>query len=337
MSVRIAVIGAGSWGTALALLLARKGYETRLWAHNAERVADLERQRENGTYLPGFAFPDTLHATGDLPEALTGVDCVLSVTPSHTVREVMTRALPHLPPGAPIVSASKGIENSTLMVMSEVLEDVLPKALHPNLTYLSGPSFAKEVAQELPTAVTIAGHDAAFTRRAQELFTAPYFRAYTTEDVIGVELGGALKNVMAIGAGVADGLGYGYNTRAALITRGIAEMGRLAHKRGANPMTLAGLAGMGDLVLTCTGELSRNRSVGLRLGKGDTLATILGDMKMVAEGVKTSKSAYDLARREGVEMPIVAEVYKILYQDKEPRLAVSELMGRLPKHERAAH
>jgi len=335
MSVRIAVIGAGSWGTALALLLARKGYDTRLWAHNAARASELEEKRENTTYLAGFPFPDSLHATNDLRAALDGAECVVSVTPSHTVRDVMKQALPHLPPDAPIVSASKGIENSTLMVMSEVFEDVLPKSLHQNLTYLSGPSFAKEVAEELPTAVTVAGKDVPMCKRAQELFTAPYFRVYTTEDVIGVELGGALKNVMAIGAGVADGLGYGYNTRAALITRGIAEMARLVTKRGGQAMTLAGLAGMGDLVLTCTGELSRNRSVGLRLGRGDKLSTILGEMKMVAEGVKTSKSAYDLAKREGVEMPIVQEVYRILYEDKEPRLAVSELMGRLPKQEQA--
>jgi glycerol-3-phosphate dehydrogenase (NAD(P)+) len=334
---RVAVIGAGSWGTALALVLARKGCETRLWAHNASRVDGLAKDRENATYLPGFRLPDSLEPTADLTFALDGAEMVVVVTPSHTVRDVMGRAAGYLPREAPIVSASKGIEQGTLMMMSEVLEDVLPTHFHPCLTYLSGPSFAKEVAAEIPTAVTVAGHEARMSARVQELFTASYFRVYTTEDVTGVELGGAIKNVMAIAAGVADGLGYGHNTRAALMTRGIAEIGRLAMKKGANPLTLAGLSGMGDLVLTCTGELSRNRSVGVRLGRGDKLPEILADMKMVAEGVKTTKSAHDLAKREGVEMPIVEQVYRILYEDKEPRAAVSELMGRLPKHERATY
>ena len=336
MSIRVAVIGAGSWGTALALVLARKGYETRLWAHNPARVAELREKRENVTYLKGYPLPDTMVPTADLAFALDGAQLVVTVVPSHTMREVMTRAAPLLPRGVPIAAASKGIENGTLMIMSEVLEAVLPAELHGQLTYLSGPSFAKEVAAELPTAVTVAGHDSAMAKRVQELFSASYFRVYVTEDVVGVELGGALKNVMAIGAGVADGLGYGHNTRAALITRGIAEISRLAIKRGANPLTLAGLAGMGDLVLTCTGELSRNRSVGLRLGKGDKLPAILADMKMVAEGVKTTKSAYELAKREGVDMPLVREVYAILYEDKPPEEAVVALMGRLPKHELGA-
>jgi glycerol-3-phosphate dehydrogenase (NAD(P)+) len=332
---RVAVIGGGSWGTALALLVARKEMETRLWVHNPERAREMAARRENVTYLPGFPFPATLSVTADLAEALRGADLVLAVTPSHTVRAVMREALPHLPDDAPIVSASKGIENETVMTMSEVLEDVLPVERHPLLTYLSGPSFAKEVAAEKPTAVTVAGREARVTKRVQDLLTAPYFRVYTSDDVIGVELGGALKNVMAIAAGVADGLGYGHNTRAALITRGLHEMARLAMRRGANPLTLAGLAGMGDLVLTCTGELSRNRSVGLRLGKGEQLTAILSEMKMVAEGVKTAKSAHDLAQREGVEMPIAEQVYRILYENKDPQEAVFELMGRLPKHELA--
>jgi glycerol-3-phosphate dehydrogenase (NAD(P)+) len=333
MAERIGVVGAGSWGTALALLLSRKGFSTTLWAYDAKHAAEMAKRRENAVYLPGFPFPPSLSVTSDLAAAVGDATLVISVSPSHTVRSVMSRARPFLPRGIPIVSASKGIENDTLMTMSEVLEEILPIEHHPYLTYLSGPSFAKEVAQELPTAVTVAGRDPAVSRRVQEIFTTPHFRVYTSEDVIGVELGGALKNVMAIAAGVADGLGYGHNTRAALITRGLHEIARLAMRRGANPLTLAGLAGMGDLVLTCTGDLSRNRSVGLRLGRGEKLAAILGEMKQVAEGVKTAKSVHDLAQREGVEMPIAEQVYRILYEDKDPKQAVFELMGRLPRQE----
>ena len=329
-----AVIGAGSWGTALALLLARKGLRTRLWAHRSMDVDALVRGRENLVFLPGHPFPDTLIATGELRVALEDAHLVVIVSPSHTVRAVMEEARGFLPERTTCVCASKGIETGTLMTMSEVLDEVLPAERHRFLTYLSGPSFAKEVALETPTAVTVAGRDPDVVERVQEAFTTPYFRVYTTDDVMGVELGGALKNVMAIGAGVVDGLGYGHNTRAALITRGIAEMNRLALRRGANPLTLAGLAGMGDLVLTCTGELSRNRTVGVRLGRGEKLSEILGDMKMVAEGVRTAQSAHDLAQREGVEMPIAEAVYRILYEDKDPKVAVMELMGRPPKPER---
>jgi glycerol-3-phosphate dehydrogenase (NAD(P)+) len=333
MGIRIGVVGAGSWGTALALLLARKGYETVLWAYERECVDGIRQFGENRMFLPGFPFPATLTATNDLAEAVGGADLVVAVSPSHTVRQVMIRAREFLP-RVPIVCASKGIENDTLMTMSEVLEEVLPREYHPHLAYLSGPSFAREVAQEFPTAVTVASRCEETAQRAQEVFTAPYFRVYTSDDVVGVELGGSIKNVMAIGAGVADGLGYGHNTRAALITRGLHEMARLAMRRGAHELTMAGLAGAGDLVLTCTGDLSRNRGVGLRLGRGEKLKTILSEMKMVAEGVKTAKSVHDLARRERVEMPIAEQVYRILYEDKDPREAVFELMGRLPRAER---
>lgn len=331
---RAAVIGAGSWGTALALLLARKGLSTRLWAHHSMDVDDLVRRRENVTFLPGHEFPDTLTPTGDLAFALRDAELVVLVAPSHTVRAVLGDARGFLPADVPIVSASKGIENDTLLLMSEVLEEVLPAERHRWLSFLSGPSFAREVAVETPTAVTVAGRDAAVVAQVQDAFTTPYFRVYTSDDVVGVELGGALKNVMAIGAGLVDGLGYGHNTRAALITRGIAEMSRLALRRGAHPLTLGGLAGMGDLVLTCTGELSRNRTVGVRLGRGEKLGAILAEMKMVAEGIRTAKSAFDLAQREHVEMPIAEQVYRILYEDKDPKVAVTELMGRPPKAER---
>jgi len=332
MADKIAVIGGGSWGTAIGLLLARKGHDTTIWEFNRPWAEAMSADRENKQFLPGHPFPPTLRATNDLAVALAGVTWVVAVTPSHTMRSVMTRAAPLLPPGAPIVSAAKGIENETLMTMSEVLSEVLPEA-RMRLAFLSGPSFAKEVARGVPTAVTVASRDPVLARNVQTLFSTPTFRVYTSEDVVGVELGGALKNVIAIAAGIVDGLEFGDNTRAALITRGLHEMARLAMKRGANPLTLASLSGMGDLVLTCTGALSRNRSVGVALGRGRKLAEILAEMKMVAEGVKTAKSVYDLAVREGVEMPICEQVYRILYEDKDPREAVGELMGRPPRGE----
>jgi len=330
---RIGVIGGGSWGTALALLLSRQGHRTTLWEYNADFAARMRQQRENTVFLPGYPFPECLDATNDLREALAGTDLVLVVTPSHTLRRVMGSAAEHLPRGVPIVCATKGIENDTLMTMSEVLEDVLPAEYHHTLCYLSGPSFAKEVAAEAPTAVTVAARDHDTAVLVQEVFTAPYFRVYTSDDVMGVELGGSLKNVMAIAAGIVDGLGYGHNTRAALITRGLHEMARMALRRGANPLTMAGLAGMGDLVLTCTGSLSRNRTVGLQLGQGKKLEEVLAHLEQVAEGVRTARSVHDLARREGVEMPISEQVYQVLYEGKDAREAVFELMGRPPKRE----
>ncbi len=331
--MKTAVIGAGSWGTSLASLLAGKGYPVQLWVHDQAKAADIEATRENRYYLPGFKLPETLHATASLEGALAGAEMVLEVVPSHAVREVMSRAAPMLHPGVPIVTASKGIENDTLLTMTEVLEDTLPSLLHPYFCVLSGPSFAKEVAQGLPTAVSVASRWERIAVQVQAAFSTPTFRAYTTLDVMGVELGGALKNVIAIAAGIADGLGFGSNSRAALITRGLSEISRLAVKKGANPLTLAGLAGMGDLVLTCTGALSRNRSVGLELGKGRKLAEILAEMSMVAEGVKNARSTHDLAKKLGVDMPICETVYRVLYEDLAPRAAVVELMSREPKAE----
>ena len=253
---------------------------------------------------------------------------VVVVIPSHGLRAVMRDARRYVPEAALLCSASKGIENETLMMMSDVLLDELGHGAQPRLTYLSGPSFAKEVALRMPTTVVIAGTSEPETLAVQHAFATDKFRTYFSQDVTGVELGGALKNVMAIGAGIADGLGFGHNTRAGLITRGLAEIGRLAAHRGANPLTLAGLAGMGDLVATCTGELSRNRTVGFELGKGRTLADILATLGHVAEGVKTTKSAYDLSNKLGVDMPITAEVYRILYENKPPQQAVVDLMAR---------
>ena len=255
------------------------------------------------------------------------------VVPSHAVREVMKVAAPHLHAGAPIVIASKGIEVGTLFTMTEVLEDVLPVALHPYIAALSGPSFALELAQKLPTAVTVAAHWDRIAKQVQTWLSAPYFRLYTSPDVVGVELGGAVKNVIAIGAGIAEGLGFGSNSRAALITRGLLEISRLAVKKGANPLTLSGLSGMGDLVLTCTGDLSRNRQVGLELGRGKNLEDIVGGMSMVAEGVKNAQSVHDLAHKLKVEMPICESVYRVLYEGLPVREGVAQLMSREPKPE----
>jgi glycerol-3-phosphate dehydrogenase (NAD(P)+) len=331
---RVAVLGAGSWGTALAKLLADQGLRTVLWARRTDQAAHIQQSRQNEAYLPGFELPDTLEATSELDRALDGAQMVVSVVPTHGLREVLERAAPLVPPGVPIVSATKGIENETLKLVSQIFEDHWPADAHGNLTYLGGPSFAREVAAGIPTAVSVAGRDPAVGNVVQHAFATQRFRVYYTEDVMGVELGGALKNVVAIAAGAADGLGFGHNTRAALITRGLAEISRLAIHMGANALTMAGLSGMGDLVLTCTGDLSRNRSVGLQLGKGRTLDDILGGMTMVAEGVRTTKSAHMLAEREGVEMPITAEIYRVLYENKSAMEAVVSLMTRRLKHER---
>jgi glycerol-3-phosphate dehydrogenase (NAD(P)+) len=332
-ALKVTVIGSGAWGTALGHMVAQQGAQVTAWAFEPEVVDEINRHHENQTFLPGFPLPPSYRATGDLQEALHGAELVLVVCPSHVMRGVMRAAAPHLPPEVPVVSATKGIENETLMTMSEVLEDVLPVAFHPMLAFLSGPSFAKEVAQQLPTAVSVAARYERVAARVQGLMSAPYFRIYTSTDVTGVELGGALKNVLAIAAGAADGLGLGYNTVTALITRGLAEINRLAIKRGANPLTLAGLAGMGDLVLTCMGGLSRNRMVGQKLGQGLTLDEITRDMRQVAEGVRTARSAHLLALREEVEMPITAQVYRMLYEGVTAEAAVTALMSRSLKRE----
>jgi glycerol-3-phosphate dehydrogenase (NAD(P)+) len=268
-----------------------------------------------------------------MEEACRGKDMIVTVTPSHVTRLVMKQAVPYLPEHTPIVSATKGIENDTLMTVNEVLEDVLPLRFHPYLAFLSGPSFAREVAQHHPTAVAVASFSEKLAIQVQRNFNHRWFRVYRSNDVVGMEIGGSLKNVIAIAAGISDGMGFGHNSRAGLITRGLAEMSRMAVARGANPLTLAGLAGMGDLVLTCTGELSRNRAVGIQLGQGKPIAEILGGMNMVAEGVKTARSVHDLAARMKVEMPICEAVFSVLYEAKTPQQALLDLMGRELKRE----
>ncbi len=333
MKEKIGVIGAGAWGTALALLLADKGYDVTLWMYEKDLAEETERTRENRTFLPGFSLPASVAVTSVMETAVKGKAVILSVVPSHTVRAVAKQFAPFLTDKAIIISASKGIEIDTLMPLSEVFKDALPKPFHNRLCFLSGPSFAREVAQKMPTAVSLASYEPAIGKKAQEIMSSPFFRVYTNEDVIGVELGGSLKNVVAIAAGVLEGLGYGYNTMAALLTRGLAEMARLGTAMGANPFTFSGLAGMGDLVLTCTGGLSRNRTLGVRLGKGEKLDDILKGAKTVAEGVKTAKAARELAKKYDVEMPVVEEVYRILYENKDPKQAVKDLMNRELKEE----
>jgi len=332
--MKIAVIGAGSWGTALADLLAKKGLPVTLWVYEADLAERMAQTRENDLYLAGRVLCERLTYTSDLQDVCRGRDVLVLVPPSQVMRRVMEQAVGAIAPGTLIVSASKGIENDTLMPMSDVLFSILPAEQQERIAFLSGPSFAREVAQEMPTAVVAASRSLEAAQDTQRLFSTETFRVYTNHDIIGVELGGALKNVIAVAAGVSDGLGFGYNTRAALITRGLAEMTRLGLAMGAEAGTFAGLAGMGDLVLTCTGELSRNRTVGIELGKGRSLEEILGGMRMVAEGVKTTLSAWQLACRLGVEMPITEQVYRILYEGKDPRVAVTELMLRELKHER---
>ena len=330
---KTAVLGAGAWGTALAKVLADKGYPTALWSRRGELAQAIQAARSNERYLPGAALPPSLEATADLGSALRGAELVVLVVPSHGMRSALEEARPLLEPDSLLCGASKGIENGTLMLMSEVLVDVLGPEVEPRLTFLSGPSFAQEVASRQPTTVVVAGRDEDATGRVQRAWATDRFRVYATDDVVGVEVGGALKNVVAIAAGIVDGLGLGLNTRAALITRGLAEMGRVAAAKGAEPLTLAGLSGMGDLVLTCTGSLSRNRTVGFELGSGKKLGEILHALGHVAEGVKTTKSAHDLGLALGVELPITNEVYRVLYEEKPAAQAVNDLMSRPLKAE----
>lgn len=330
---RCAVIGAGSWGTALGIQLARNGHPTAMWDRDAERCIRMENDRVNARYLPGIPFPELLHVSHDIDVVLAGAEMVVAVVPSQAIRGVMGAIGDRLPE-VPICCASKGIEVDTLQTMDEVLHDVLPKRLHPYLCALGGPSFAKEVAHGLPTAVVVAGESEETCHRVAETFHGGYFRVYHSDDVVGVEYGAALKNVLAIACGVSDGAGLGTNARAALITRGLTEITRLAVARGANPLTMMGLAGLGDLVLTCTGDLSRNRRVGLGLGQGKTLAAILEELGQVAEGVVTARSAWALAQKVGVDMPLTEQVYRMLYEDKPVKDVLKTLVGRERKAER---
>jgi glycerol-3-phosphate dehydrogenase (NAD(P)+) len=331
----IAVIGAGAWGTGLSIVLGRKGsHRVRLWAHEGEVRESIAQRHVNEQFLPGQHIPESVTASNNLAEALTGATIVVSVMPSQHCRSLFERMRPHLRADTMIVSATKGLEENSLLRMTEVITEVLGGSSLPRLGALSGPTFAKEVARGDPTAITIASQDADLLRHVQEEFSDPKFRVYTNADVIGVELGGALKNIVAIAAGICAGLGLGHNSAAALITRGLAEMTRLVVACGGRAETMAGLAGLGDLVLTCTGGLSRNRSVGVELGKGHKLPDILTGMHgMVAEGIFTTTAAVGLARSRGVEMPITEQIHAIVHQGKAPREAIHELMTRSGKSE----
>ncbi|TNE85088.1 MAG: NAD(P)-dependent glycerol-3-phosphate dehydrogenase [Deltaproteobacteria bacterium] len=332
MGTRCTVLGAGSWGTALAVQLARQGHETLIWDRNPDRCDVINTTHVNPRYLTSVSLPESLVAVPDLETATRHAELLVTGVPSHALRDVMVDAAPFVGANTTICCATKGVENGTLDTMAEVLRETLP-GHEDRITILSGPSFALELAKGLPTAVVIAGPDGP-AHEAAEAFHGQTFRAYHTEDVVGVCIGGSLKNVMAIACGVSDGAGFGSNARAAIITRGLAEISRLAVAMGANPLTMMGLAGMGDLVLTCTGNLSRNRRVGLALGEGRTLQDILDELGEVAEGVTTAKSAYNLAKRVGVELPITEQVYKLLYEDKPVMNALLDLLGRERRAER---
>ena len=332
--MRIGVLGAGSWGTALAMQLCRSGDDVWQWDRRPERAKAHQDARQNLRYLPGIDYPENLTVSSDMAAVLNDATFVVDAIPSQSVRAVMTQALPHIRPDAVVCCASKGIEENTLLTMDEVLEEVLPHDMHQRSAFLAGPSFAKEVALGMPTVVVVASRNPLSARAVADAFHGGPFRVYHTDDIIGAELGGALKNIIAIATGVADGVGTGLNARAALITRGLAEITRLAVHRGGNPLTLAGLAGMGDLVLTATGDLSRNRRVGLGLGRGKTLEAVIEELGQVAEGVITTKSARALAAREGVEMPICEQVYQLLYEGKSAADALRDLLARDRRHER---
>lgn len=333
-SRKVGVLGAGSWGTAMGHVLARNGHAVTLWSHDPEVARRIRADARNEKYLPEIDLAPTLHATGEMDRALRDAAVVVCATPSHAVREVFEEASPHLEAGQLLVSGTKGIEIETGLRMSEVIRDVLPADRCGRLVAFSGPSFAEEMAQGLPTAVAAASEDPEAARECQELFQNEHLRVYTQPDMVGTELGAALKNIIALAAGISDGLRLGNNARAALLTRGLAEMVRLVTAMGGEEMTLSGLAGVGDLMLTCTGDLSRNRRAGLAIGRGATVEEALEEVQEVVEGVPTTRAARDLARRHGVEMPIVRAVYSILHEDVGPRAALARLMAREPKPER---
>lgn len=331
MAGRVAVVGAGSWGTALASLLSSNGNQVTIWSRGTE-VADLiNKRRENRVYLPGIKLHDQLSATTDISQALSESEFVIMVVPSHAMRETMESAAPYLGAQAIIVSASKGIEDQSCKTMFHVIGDFVDD--DTRIGVISGPSFAAEMASGQPTVVVAAALQQAIAERIQALFASSTLRVYSSTDVIGVEIGGVVKNVMAIATGVSDGLGFGHNARAATITRGLAEITRLALALGARAETLAGLSGVGDLVLTCTGDLSRNRQLGLRIGRGEKLDDILSGMRMVAEGVRNTKAVKQLGDRAGVELPIVETAYKVLHEGMPPQQALGELFGRSLKPE----
>jgi len=331
--MNVSVIGGGSWGTAFALYLGRAGLRTRLWIREAEIYDAALRERENKVFLPGFKFPPEVTFHHEIEEAVDAVELIFTAVPAQFCRKIYGRLGSLLGPGQALISLTKGIEKKTLCRMTQIIAETFAPRGHVRCGVLSGPSFSREVAEGHPTALVLAAKDTAWAKNVQHRLSSQALRVYTSRDVVGVEIAGALKNIVAIAAGVSDSLGFGDNARAALMTRGLAEMTRLGLALGAQKETFSGLAGIGDLVLTCTGRLSRNRFVGSELGKGKSLASIIAGMRMVAEGIATTLSARELARREGVEMPIFEQIYQILYNKKDPRKALADLMSRSLKEE----
>jgi glycerol-3-phosphate dehydrogenase (NAD(P)+) len=330
--VSVGVIGSGAWGTTLAILLARKGISTTIWDHHPDRAVEMQTKRENSLFLPGIRFPTSLRVTSDIIEAVQQKDLLLLVTPSQRLRENARLLAPYITHTTIIVNASKGIEIATLQRMTEVIAEELPQS-RKHIATISGPNLSREIAEEKPTAAVVAALDQEVAIQARNIITSSTFRVYTSHDVIGVELGGALKNIIAIGAGFNDGLGYGENAKAAIITRGLAEISRLGVAAGANPLTFAGLAGMGDLVATCASPLSRNQQLGRRLATGEKLSEILQSTRSVSEGVTTTQAALKLAARYQIEMPITHQLSMVLFEGLDPHKAVPELMLRDPKGE----
>ncbi|HEY6364504.1 MAG TPA: NAD(P)H-dependent glycerol-3-phosphate dehydrogenase [Candidatus Binatia bacterium] len=329
----IGVIGAGGWGIALAKLLADKGEPVTLWCHGAESFRELQDDRESRAYLAGIILPSSIEITRSLEVTVAGKSLILCVVPSHSVRGVMTNASPFVSPQTTVLCCTKGLEEESLKTMGEVLGEIFGETQKQRHAFLSGPTFAAEVARGLPAAVTVAARRGDIARNLQETLSTQNFRVYTSTDIVGVQMGGVIKNIIAIAAGISDGLKLGYNARAALMTRGLVEMTRLAVCMGADPMTLAGLPGLGDLILTCTGDLSRNRKVGLQIAEGKSALEISQGTRMVAEGVRNARSVYWLAKRLGIEMPIVEQMYNVIYEGKRPAEAVRDLMQRSLKSE----
>ncbi len=331
--MHIAVLGTGSWGTTLAILLRYNAHDVALWSHRPEQAEVLKASRLNSLLLPGIQIPPEIEITSDLPAAVQGTDMVVTAVPTQFLRSVAMKLKSEMGHDHLIVNVAKGIENDSLMTVSEILADVLPGILRKNIVTLSGPSFAEEVSRQVPTAVVAASEDLNSARAAQQTFMTPYFRVYSSDDIRGVELAGSVKNVIAIGAGIADGAGFGDNTKAAIMTRATAEISRLGKCLGAKPQTFGGLSGIGDLIATCMSRHSRNRHVGEEIGKGRKLTDVLSGMVMVAEGVATTRSVHDLSLRHRIELPISEAVHQILFEDKDPIIATSDLMTRDAKGE----
>ncbi len=331
MTKKIAILGAGGWGTALATVLAYNSLDVKIWSHSEIEVENFEKFRENRRFLKGVKLPETLSFSVDLEDVLKGRDFIVLANPSQFQRSVLERAKKFIDPSSILVNVAKGIENNTLLRMSEVIREVLPEC--DKIATLSGPSHAEEVARKIPTVVVVASQNSSILPEIQRIFMNRYFRVYTNDDIVGVELGGSLKNIIALAAGICDGLGFGDNTKGALLTRGLAEITRLGMKLGARKETFSGISGMGDLITTCMSRHSRNRYVGEQIGKGRKLKEIIDEMVMVVEGVKTTRSAYDLGKQVDVELPITVEVFNVLFEDKNPLTAVEDLMLRDPKPE----